>query len=263
MNDLVKKFCTPPYMEITKFDFKAIKSAEKTYIDFEEMKIPVYSWGKGKKVLLVHGWGSRASHMKFLAQIIANAGFNVFAFDAPAHSSDTDKPSKELSNMFEFGRSISAVAKYLGEIHAVVGHSLGAIATIFTMSGFLKLQGYNFSSKKIVLTSSPSTVESLVESFSKRNNLIEYEKESLKSGLEEEFDFNISDYCVSNAVNNSLGELLVIHDKDDTDVPISDAYDFQKIISNATVYFTESLGHNKILFDRSVIKTILNFIEKT
>jgi pimeloyl-ACP methyl ester carboxylesterase len=262
MNDsLVKKFCTPPYMDITNFDLKSIDSSEKTYIDFEEIQIPIYSWGKGEKVLLVHGWGSRASHMSLFARIIADAGFNVFTFDAPAHSSIINNPSKELSNMFEFGRSISAVANHLGNLHAVIAHSLGAIATIFTMTGFMKLKGYNFISKKVVLVSSPSSVESIITSFSKRENLTESEKSTLQLGLEKDFDFSVSDYFVSSALKNISIELMVIHDEDDDDVPISNAYDFQKTMPEIVLYFTKGLGHKKILFDRATIKIISNFIE--
>ena len=261
IDSLVKKFCTPPHMEITNFDLKSISSSIQTYIDFEETQIPIYSWGKGENVLLVHGWGSRASHMSLFARIISEAGFNVFAFDAPAHSSITNNPSKELSNMFEFGRSISAVANHLGDIYAVVAHSLGAISTIFTITGFMKLRGYDFISKKVVLVSSPSSVESIITSFSKVNNLTESEKIKLTYRLENEFEFSISDYCVSNALKNISKEIMVIHDEDDDDVPISNAYDFQKSMTEIKIHFTKGLGHTKILFDRSTIRIALNFIE--
>ena len=49
MNDLVKKFCTPPYLELTGFDQKSITGSKKTYIDFDGMQIPIYSWGEEKK----------------------------------------------------------------------------------------------------------------------------------------------------------------------------------------------------------------------
>ena len=260
-NSFVKNFCTPPYMKITNFDLKSIDSSVQTYIDFEEIQIPIYSWGKGEKVLLVHGWGSRASHMSLFARIIADAGFNVFAFDAPAHSSITNNPSKELSNMFEFGRSISAVVNHLGDIHAVVAHSLGAIATIFTLTGFMKFNGYGFMSPKVVLVSSPSSVESIITSFCKRNNLTENEKDTLQLELEKDFEFSVSDYCVNSAFKNISQKLMVIHDEDDDDVPISNAYDFKETTPEIKFYFTKGLGHKKILFDRATIKIISNFIE--
>ena len=62
--------------------------------------------------------------------------------------------------------------------------------------------------KKVVLVSSPSSVESIITSFSKVNNLTESEKIKLKYRLENEFEFSISDYCVSNALKNISKENL-------------------------------------------------------
>jgi pimeloyl-ACP methyl ester carboxylesterase len=262
MNNLVKKFCTPPYKEITKFDLESLETAEKTEIDFEEMQLPLYSWGKGEKVLLVHGWGSRASHMSLMARIIAKAGFNVFIFDAPAHSSFTNIPPETTSNMFQFGRSISAVAKHLGDIHAVAAHSLGAISALFTVTGFGRLKEYKFVSKKVVLINSPSSVESIISWFSKKHNLTEDEKNKLWLGLEEEFEFAVSDYCVSNALKKFKTDLMVIHDEDDEEISVSNASDFRKALPQALFHFTKGLGHAKILFDRETIKAVLNFIKE-
>jgi len=259
MDDLVKKFCTPPYIETTNFDLKSIASARQTSIDFEELQIPIYSWGEGEKVLLVHGWGSRASHMSLLARAIAEAGFNTFTFDFPAHSS-ISIPSKKTSNMFELGRTISAAAKYLKDIHTVVGHSLGAITVLFTLSGFMKFKGYEFNSKKVVLISSPSSLESIISSFSRNHNLTESKEKILKAGLEDEFEFKISDYCVGSTLKNIPNDLLVIHDKDDEEIPFSDACDLKRIFPGTILHFTRGLGHKKILFNRETIQTAAKFI---
>jgi len=102
-------------MAITNFDIKSIAKAETNEIPFEGGKLPVYSWGKGKTVLLFHGWGSRASHLALIAQILAQDGFRVVAFDAPAHSSVMVKPLKDTTNMFELSRAMCTVAKSLGK----------------------------------------------------------------------------------------------------------------------------------------------------
>jgi len=259
-NNLVNHFCTPPYNEITNFDLKSIANAEQTHLDFEQIQIPIYSWGEGEKVLLVHGWGSRASHMSLLARIISNAGFQVFTFDAPAHSSVTNNQQKATSSMFEFGRSISAVANHIGNIHTIVGHSIGALAALFTVTGYLKLEKHKFDSKKIVLISSPANVEQVISSFSKTNNLSEIEKDTLRNYLEMEFDFKISDYCVSKALINLEQELLVIHDEDDEEVSVSNAYVFKNSLLKTNLHVTNKLGHKKILLNREIGKYVVNYI---
>lgn len=260
--NLVNLFCTPPYNEVTNFDLKSIANAEQTHLDFEEIQIPIYSWGEGDKVLLVHGWGSRASHMALLARIISIAGFQVFAFDAPAHSSVTNRQQKSTSSMFEFGRSISAVANHIGNINAIVGHSIGALSALFTVAGYLKLEKYKFNSKKVILISAPANVEQVLSSFSKTHNLSDTEKNSLRKNLEKEFDFKISDYCASKALSGFDQELLVIHDQDDDEVPYSNANVFKNSLQKTDLYITNKLGHQKILFNRDLSKNIATYISK-
>src|SRR5512133_1516043 len=60
---LVEQFCTPSAYEEIEFDRKAFAEAKIEDVKFEERKLRSYSMGKGKNVLLVHGWSSRASHM--------------------------------------------------------------------------------------------------------------------------------------------------------------------------------------------------------
>lgn len=259
-SNLVNLFCTPPDNEVTNFDLKSIASAEQTHLDFEQIQIPIYSWGKGEKVLLVHGWGSRASHMSLLARMISSSGYQVFTFDAPAHSSVTETQHKATSSMFQFGRSISAVANHIDNIHTVVGHSIGALAALFTLTGFMKLEKYKFNSKKVVLISSPANVEQVISSFSQTHNLSETEKDTLRNSLEIEFNFKVSDYCVSKALNKLKQDLLVIHDEDDEEVSVSNAHVFKNTLLKTNLHLTNNLGHKKILFNREISKYIIDYI---
>ena len=68
-NSWVEMFCTPQLIEVTNFDLKSIANSRQTHVDFKGIQILIYSWGEGKKTLLVHGWGSRASQMALLARL--------------------------------------------------------------------------------------------------------------------------------------------------------------------------------------------------
>jgi pimeloyl-ACP methyl ester carboxylesterase len=230
---LVKSFCTPPFREITNFDVKSIANSEKIEINFKGSRLAFYSWGKGKIVLLLHGWGSRASHFVIMAQIFKQAGFRVVAFDAPAHSSINSKPLKATSNIFEFGRALYTVAKELGGKHAIVAHSLGAATAAFTVSGFLKMEKYKILCQKLVLISSPSGLDSIIHHFSVKHNLSPNEKIKLKDELEKEFDFIAQDYIVGTALQNNPIDLMLVHDKNDDEIPISQLYKIQHVCRGA------------------------------
>lgn len=258
--NLVNSFCTPPYYELTDFDLKSISKSQKKEINFEGNRLPVYTWGKGKTILLIHGWGSRASHFAIMVKIFVNAGFRVAAFDAPAHSSDKPQSAKATSNMFEFGRALSSVAGELGEIHTILGHSIGAAVAAFVVSGFLKMEEYSVSCKKLVLISSPSSVDSIIQHFSIKNNLSSSEIIKLKTELEKEFDFILSDYSVGRALNNNPVDLMLVHDEDDNEFSISHLHKIHKNCKTAVLEITKSYGHQKILFKRNLLEKIAQFI---
>ncbi|MBD3640553.1 MAG: alpha/beta hydrolase, partial [Marinobacter sp.] len=47
--------------------------------------IPVYSWGFGPTVLMVHGWSGAGIQFGAFVGLLVKAGYRVVTFDAPAH----------------------------------------------------------------------------------------------------------------------------------------------------------------------------------
>ena len=54
--------------------------------------------------------------------------------------------------------------------------------------------------------------------------------------------------------------VLVIHDKDDDEVPVSCALHIHQNLKNGELLLTQNLGHRKILGDTEVIQKTINFI---
>ena len=261
-SDLVERFCTVPFMPLTDFDTKAIASAERFNIPFEELTILCYSWGSGKTVLLVHGWGSRASHLAPLARVLSSSGFKVIAFDMPAHASVNGTTLKDKSNMFEFCKAISAVAKNIEPVYAVVGHSLGAASSLFTVAGHLALADYEFDVEKLVLISSPTGVGSMIKRFCKTNGLNHDEELKLTHGLETDFNFRIDNYYIPTAAKNVNAQILVIHDADDEEISINEAKEIAEASSETQTLFTSGSGHYKILVNRTMLAGVKDFLLK-
>ncbi len=53
--------------------------------------------------------------------------------------------------------------------------------------------------------------------------------------------------------------VLVIHDKQDEDVPVNCAEHIYKHLPNGRIFITDGLGHRKILGDKTTIQHILAF----
>ncbi len=256
---LVERFCTPPEQEETDFDRKVFAKAQILDIAFENRILKAYSVGSGRDVLLVHGWGSRASHLALLVRHLANIGFHVLVFDGPAHGNSKRRGQKDMSNMFEFGRAISCVAGHLGNTYAVIGHSFGATAAVFTIAGTGHLSEYRFAADKVVLISAPESVSRIIDNYSRNRNEMDAMTE-LTQSLERAFDFKVSDYSLSLALQYLNSELLVIHDEQDEEIPVSDALMLKKANERSRLVLTKGSGHKKILMNRDMLRAVEEFL---
>ena len=258
---LVEQFCTPPFQEENDFDRTAYAGIKELDIEFENRILKGYSLGNGKNILLVHGWGSRASHMSFLAQYLANNGFHIMVFDGPAHGNSKRKGQKDLSSMFEFGRAVSCIAKKMDNLYCVIGHSLGAIATAFTMTGTGHLSGYRFTAEKLILISSPKNLYQVIENYS-RNRDEMYKINELRQSLENAFNCKASEYNLCSELKFLNTDILIIHDEQDEDIPVSDALDLKQSNENIRLILTRGSGHKKILLNREMLRAVKNFLLK-
>jgi len=94
-----------------------------------------WSWGEGPVVLLVHGWSGRAVDMSPLAAAFVGAGYRAVAFDMPAHGGSPGR----TTTLMEWMRVLPAVATECGDdIHAIVGHSLGAAGVVLALEAGLQ-----------------------------------------------------------------------------------------------------------------------------
>src|SRR5438105_1441963 len=82
----------PPPLRNLKREEAILQQAEVTRLNIvpgtenDTEEVAVYRWGKAdRRILLVHGWGGKAAQFfSFVGPLLEN-GFEVIAFDAPAH----------------------------------------------------------------------------------------------------------------------------------------------------------------------------------
>ena len=170
-NNAMMHFCDPATAAESEFDRKLTRSADHYDIPFEGQTLKAYVWGKGRSILMVHGWGSRASHLALLARSIAKSGFRVVAFDGPAHGNSEFNGNYPRSSLPEFCRAIFHVSNHFEPIYSIIGHSFGGTAAAFTACGQANLSGYRIAVEKLVLISSPSGIDAMVGHYCRSYNL--------------------------------------------------------------------------------------------
>jgi pimeloyl-ACP methyl ester carboxylesterase len=131
--------CYPPKMPLRLHQEQLLEKAEKLtvmvndpYFTDQQLQINGFKWGNGShKVLLSHGWGSKAADFDALiAALRENANLQIVAFDAPANgSSDGD-----LSNLLLFANAVKAVIAATGSPDIAMGHSFGTMANVYALA---------------------------------------------------------------------------------------------------------------------------------
>ena len=126
-------------------DSVLFKHAEVIPFKWHGKQVAAYAWGQGSPVLLVHGWGSRASRLDALAGALVATGNRAIAFNAPAHC----RSAGRRTNAFEIAGVILELDRILGPFSAVLAHSLGGSCTVQALRQGLRL-------KRLVCISAPS-----------------------------------------------------------------------------------------------------------
>jgi pimeloyl-ACP methyl ester carboxylesterase len=214
--------------------------------------ICVYHYGDSpRKVLLVHGWSGRGTQLHSIAEKLLKNGYSTISFDAPAHGKSTGK----TSDMTEFIKCILELDNKYGPFEHAIGHSLGAMAVLNAVKRGLSV-------KKAVTIGSGDVIEDIMLDFSKQLGMDVATGRVMIRQFEKKFGETINTYSAYMAAKEVAVPVLVIHDTDDHDVPVSAAHHIYEHLPAGKLIITEGLGHRKILGDNKVIKQIIQFIEE-
>ena len=114
--------------------------------------------------------------------------------------------------------------------------------------------------EKAVIIGSGDSVTAILKDFVSKLNLKPTYVEKLKSAFEKELQDDMESYSGYVAAESVTIPVLVMHDKDDEDVPYTASENIVKHLQKGSLYLTEGLGHRKILGDKKVIETLIQFL---
>ena len=229
------------------------KNADISYLAIPEIgkSIAIYQWGDNdKKALVVHGWSGRATQMYKIIEMLLEQGYQVVSFDAPAHG----KSSGNKTMMPEFIKSIEKTNENFGPFEVAIGHSMGGIA-------LLNVQGNQALFKKLIIIGAPDSIFNIFHNFVKMLELKPVVAEKLIAVFEKITGKSIFDYHGSAQTKKIQEPVLIIHDEDDKEVPVSDAINNYNQLKNGQLLKTKGNGHTRILRNKEVIEQIGKFLE--
>ena len=208
------------------------------------------SWGTGPPVLLAHGWESRRTHWgAFLTPLLA-AGFRPVAVDAPAHGASPGTKAHVL----QYGKALAEVGQALGPLAGIVGHSFGAGASVIALHRGL-------AAKRAAFISGPSSVVAVIERWGRRHGLPECDIPAFVRLVEKEVGEGVELMDVTQIVALLATPALVIHDRNDKEIPLEEGLAVAAAWPGATMLVTERFGHRRIMLAGEVVQAVVEFLK--
>jgi len=251
---LSRLFTTPIKHKIPKRELQMDRNSIQMKIIVPEInkEIVVYQLGTSEnKILLVHGWSGRGTQLVKFADALVAKGYSTFSFDAPAHG----KSPGNRTIMTDFIASILEVDRKFGPFDAAIGHSLGGMTLLNAVKLGLKIN-------RLVTIGSGDKVNDIVIDFVAKLDLKPEFSTHLQQHFEKKYNTEMESYSAYLAAQFTTIPVLVIHDENDDEVPVSASKNIYSNLKNGELLITNNLGHRKILGNQEVIDKTINFIIK-
>jgi pimeloyl-ACP methyl ester carboxylesterase len=249
---LFHAFTHPRHRPLTEEEQALMARAEGQVMSGQDGLFRLWTWrrpGGGPRVLLVHGWESRASHWLAWVPSLLAAGFDVAAIDGPGHGEESGKPTHVLA----LARATVQAARTLGPLQGLVGHSAGSAACLYAFA-----QGIQ--TRASVHISGPTHLTRVLDQVAGA---------ALPPTLWPAFHRRFETFLGQPAADFDLPRLsvglgrhkaLLLHDPVDAEVPFSSAETLRDAWPGALLETVEGLGHRRILRAPDVVARAVGFL---
>ena len=203
-----------------------------------------------RTVVLMHGWEGRATQFAHFVSPLLSTGFRVVGVDGPAHGHARGKNA----DPYLFAETLHEVSARHGAPFGVIGHSMGGGAIAIALASGLV-------ARRAVVIASPSSMHDVLHRFAHAMHM--------PSGVTRHFVERLRAQVAGRGHSTvDLPDLLagvqtaglVIHARDDKEVPFSDGERLAGAWPGAALFPVDGAGHRRILRDPSVVDAAVAFV---
>ena len=242
-------FSAPERVALTAQEAAALAAAAEPPLRHEGLKLARWTLGAGPRVELVHGWNSRGAHLLGFAQPLVEAGFSVTLFDLPGHGDS----GGHAASVVHAGRALRAVMAAAGDVHAVIGHSMGSAAALLAFAHGLPV-------KRSVHLAGPSSLTPMVKGLAAAHGLGPADAAAFAGWVEGFIGTRIAHVDLERLQHGLRHPGLIVHDGDDRTVPIAASEALHAAWPGSRLERVSGLGHRRLLADADVIARSVAFV---
>ena len=206
------------------------------------------------RVLVVHGWGSRAAYLSALTEGLVAAGHEVVALDLPGHGASR---GRRLTLPMAV-RAIDAAWRRFGGFDYFCGHSFGGASLACAASGLVPSVPAH-RPRRLVTIGSPSEMTWLFKDLGRLLKLAPKAQTALESHVERIAGAPLASFDAASGAGRLDTPMLVVHAEDDKEVPAAHARRYAAAGRNVTLAWANGFGHRRIVSAEPVIDRIVEF----
>ncbi|MBA2655536.1 MAG: alpha/beta hydrolase [Tatlockia sp.] len=211
------------------------------------------------KILIAHGWMSRAAYMARLIRALHNQGFQIYAIDFPAHGE-----SKGLQLAWTDAVTIlRQTINNFGPFYAVVGHSFGGSMLLNTLNLASKFPEWKLKSEPehLILIASPTRMRIPVSKLARRFKLSGKGLIHLRELFRQSATMDIKHLDLRHYVKHSKTPILCIHGEDDDSIMPLESTIFCQQYPHSSLALLPGVDHVSVLMDERVETTVCQFLK--
>ena len=231
------------------------QNAESVHFKLKKLTINGYKWNypQPEKVLILHGFGSAAHKFEHFAAPLVAKGYEVLAFDAPAHG----ESEGTTTNAMEYSEMIRKVMDEYGPIKKFIAHSFGGIALSLAMENI----PHDEQTKIVFIAPATETTTAVEGAFSMLKIKNKKVKKEFEKIIVDVSGKKIAWFSMRRALHHIKANILWIHDEEDNITPWSDALKVKEDNHpNINFVITRGLGHQKIYRDEAIKNAVTAFL---
>lgn len=208
-----------------------------------------------RNVLTLHGWTSEGAFMAAFVGPLVQQGDRVVLFDLPAHG----RSGPRSASLVDCARAALAVAQTLGPFECVIAHSMGCLIAGLLVDGGPPLSGHcDF--ERLVLISPPNRMADITGTFSNDHDLTPAAARAFDRRVARVGHRPLARFTTAHLLSRSAGQILVIHSRDDVQIPVSDGMAVAAALRRAELHLEDGLSHRRVLYAPPVLRQVRRFL---